>query len=346
MVTLFSRRTVLAAMLAAITLASAVAEIRADPAGPLPSWNDGPTKTSIIDFVTKVTKEGGPDYVAPAERIATFDNDGTLWVEQPIYTQFAFAIDRVRAMANKHPEWKTQEPFESILNDDLKGLAASGDKGMVEIVAATHSGMSTTDFNKEVKDWFAVAKHPRFKVLYTDLVYQPMLELLDYLRANGFKTFIVSGGGVEFMRTFADKTYGIPPEQVIGSAGVTKFEMWDASPVLIKMPKVLFVDDGPGKPEGIDHFIGRRPIFAFGNSDGDKEMLEWTAAGDGVRFMGLVLHTDPEREYAYGPADGLPDSKVGTFSQALMDEAKGKGWTIADIKKDWKTIFPPAKAAQ
>jgi len=346
MVTLFSRRTVLAAMLAAITLASAAAELRADPADPLPSWNDSPTKTSIIDFVTKVTKEGGPDYVAPAERIATFDNDGTLWVEQPIYTQFAFAIDRVKAMANKHPEWKTQEPFKSVLNDDLKGLAASGEKGMVEIVAATHSGMSTTDFNKEVRDWFAVAKHPRFKVLYTDLVYQPMIELLDYLRANGFKTFIVSGGGVEFMRTFADKTYGIPPEQVIGSAGVTKFEMWDASPVLIKMPKVLFVDDGPGKPEGIDHFIGRRPIFAFGNSDGDKEMLEWTAAGDGVRFMGLVLHTDPEREYAYGPADGLPDSKVGTFSQALMDEAKGKGWTIANMKKDWKTIFPPAKAAQ
>ena len=287
-----------------------------------------------------VTKEGGPDYVKPAERIATFDNDGTLWIEQPLYNQFVFAIDRVKATANQHPEWKTQEPFASILKGDLKGLAASGEKGMVEILEATHSGMTTTDFDKEVKDWLAVAKHPRFKVLYTDLVYQPMIELLDYLRANGFKTFIVSGGGVEFMRNFADKTYGIPPEQVIGSAGVTKFQMWDASPVLIKMPKVFFVDDGPGKPEGINHFIGRRPIFAFGNSDGDKEMLEWTAAGDGLRFMGLVYHTDAAREYAYGPAGGLPDSKVGTFSQALMDEAKGKGWIIADMKNDWKTIFP------
>jgi hypothetical protein len=264
-------------------------------------------------------------------------------VEQPVYTQFAFAIDRVKAMSNKHPEWKTQEPFKSVLNDDLKGLAASGEKGMVEIVAATHSGMSTADFNKEVKDWLAVAKHPRFKMLYADLVYQPMIELLDYLRANGFKTFIVSGGGVEFMRGFADKSYGIPPEQVIGSSGVTQFQMWDASPVLIKMPKVFFVDDGPGKPEAIDRVIGRRPIFAFGNSNGDKEMLEWTAAGDGLRFVGLVYHTDPAREYAYGPAGGLPDSKVGTFSQALMDEAKGKGWTVANMKNDWKTIFPPAK---
>ena len=318
---------------------------RRPPADPLPSWNDGPTKKSILDFVAAVTKEGGPDYVKPAERIATIDNDGTLWIEQPIYNQFVFAIDRVKATANQHPEWKTQEPFASILKGDLKGLAASGEKGMVEIVEATHSGMTTTDFDKEVKDWLAIAKHPRFKVLYTDLVYQPMIELLDYLRANGFKTFIVSGGGVEFMRNFADKTYGIPPEQVIGSAGVTKFQMWDASPVLIKMPKVFFVDDGPGKPEGINHFIGRRPIFAFGNSDGDKEMLEWTAAGDGLRFMGLVYHTDAAREYAYGPAGGLPDLKVGTFSQALMDEAKGKGWIIADMKNDWKTIFPPAKAS-
>jgi hypothetical protein len=318
--------------------------MRAAAADPLPSWNNGPVKTSIIDFVTKVTKEGGPDYVAPAERIATFDNDGTLWIEQPIYNQFAFAIDRVKATANKHPEWKTQEPFKSVLNDDLKGLAASGEKGMVEIVAATHSGMTTTDFSKEVKNWLAVAKHPRFNVTYTNLIYQPMLELLDYLRANGFKTFIVSGGGVEFMRAFTDKTYGIPPEQVIGSFGVTQYQMWDASPVLIKTPKIFFVDDGPGKPEGIDRIIGRRPIFAFGNSNGDKEMLEWTAAGDGLRFMGLVLHTDAEREYAYGPADGLPDSKVGTFPQSLMDEAKGKGWTVVDMKNDWRTIFPPAKA--
>ena len=297
--TMLSPRTLLVAFLAIGLVGGTAIEARAADADPLPSWNDGPTKQSILDFVAAVTKEGGPDYVAPAERIATFDNDGTLWIEQPIYTQFAFAVDRVKATSNQHPEWKTQEPFASILSGNLKGLAASGEKGMVEIVAATHSGMTTADFNKTVKEWLATAKHPRFKVLYTDLVYQPMIELLDYLRANGFKTFIVSGGGVEFMRAFADKTYGIPPEQVIGSSGVTEYQMWDASPVLIKMPKVLFVDDGPGKPEGIDHFIGRRPIFAFGNSDGDKEMLEWTSAGDGLRFMGIVHHTDAVREYAY-----------------------------------------------
>jgi phosphoglycolate phosphatase-like HAD superfamily hydrolase len=335
-----SRRTVLAVLLAIGLIGSVAIDAQAETqaADPLPSWNDGPTKKSILDFVAAVTKDGGPDYVAPAERIATIDNDGTLWIEQPIYTQFAFAVDRVKATANQHPEWKTQEPFASILSGNLKGLAASGEKGMVEIVEATHSGITTADFNKTVKEWLAAAKHPRFKVLYTDLVYQPMIELLDYLRANGFKTFIVSGGGVEFMRAFADKTYSIPPEQVIGSSGVTEYQMWDASPVLIKMPKVLFVDDGPGKPEGIDHFIGRRPIFAFGNSDGDKEMLEWTAAGDGLRFMGIVHHTDAVREYAYDR-----NSDVGKLDKAL-DEATAKGWTIADMKNDWKTIFPPAKS--
>jgi len=312
---------------------------------PLPSWNDGATKQGIIDFVGKVTKEGGPDFVKPEERVATFDNDGTLWIEQPLYNQFVFAIDEVKKQANQHPEWATKEPFKSVLAGDMKAVAAMGEKGMLEIVAATHSGMTTVDFNNSVKQWLETAKHPRFKVLYTDLVYQPMLELLAYLRANGFKTFIVSGGGVEFMRNFAEKTYGVPPEQVIGSSGVTKYQMWDASPALVKEPKVFFVDDGPGKPEAINRVIGRQPIFAFGNSDGDKEMLEWTAAGDGLRFMGLVYHTDAAREYAYGPAGGLPDSKVGTFSQALMDEAKGKGWIIADMKNDWKTIFPPAKEA-
>ena len=337
--TMLSRRTLLVAFLAIGLVGGTAIEARAADADPLPSWNDGPTKQSILDFVAAVTKEGGPDYVAPAERIATFDNDGTLWIEQPIYNQFAFAIDRVKATSNQHPEWKTQEPFASILSGNLKGLAASGEKGMVEIVAATHSGMTTADFNKTVKEWVATAKHPRFKVLYTDLIYQPMIELLDYLRANGFKTFIVSGGGVEFMRAFADKTYGIPPEQVIGSSGVTEYQMWDASPVLIKMPKVFFVDDGPGKPVGINTFIGRRPIFAFGNSDGDKEMLEWTAAGDGLRFMGIVHHTDAAREYAYDR-----DSSVGKLDKAL-DEGVAKGWTIADMKNDWKTIFPPAKSA-
>ena len=307
---------------------------------PLPSWNDGPAKQSIIDYVTRVTKGGGPDYVEPTDRLATFDNDGTLWVEQPMYTQFVFAIDEVKAQANQHPEWKSKEPFKSVLAGDMKTVAAMGEKGMVEIVAATHSGMTTSDFNQTVKGWLATAKHPRFKVLYTDLIYQPMLELLDYLRANGFKTFIVSGGGVEFMRTFADKTYGVPSEQVIGSSGVTQYAMWDASPVLIKMPKVLFVDDGPGKPEGINHFIGRQPIFAFGNSDGDKEMLEWTGACGRLCFMGLVHHTDAEREYAYDR-----DSKVGKLDKAL-DEATAKGWTVVDMKNDWKTIFPAAKAAQ
>jgi phosphoglycolate phosphatase-like HAD superfamily hydrolase len=307
---------------------------------PLPSWNEGATKQSIIDFVSRVTKEGGPDFVKPDGRVATIDNDGTLWVEQPIYTQFVFAVDEVKKQANQHPDWKTKEPFKSVLAGDMAAIAAMGEKGMIEIVAATHSGMTTVDFNQTVTEWLETAKHPRFKVLYTDLVYQPMLELLAYLRTNGFKTFIVSGGGVEFMRTFADKTYGIPPEQVIGSSGVTQFQMWDASPVLVKQPKVLFVDDGPGKPEGINHFIGRQPIFAFGNSNGDKEMLEWTAFCRRLCFMGLVHHTDAVREYAYGP-----DSKVGTFSDALLAEANAKGWTVVDMKNDWKTIFPPAKAA-
>jgi phosphoglycolate phosphatase-like HAD superfamily hydrolase len=329
-----SRRSFLAALLVAGVLGWGGAHAAVQGADPLPSWNNGPTKQSIIDFVSRVTKQGGPDYVAPPERIATIDNDGTLWVEQPIYNQFAFAIDRVKVLAPKHPEWTTTEPFKSILAGDMKAVAGMGEKGMVEIVAATHSGMTTADFNKTVKDWLEVAKHPRFKVLYTDLVYQPMLELLTYLRANGFKTFIVSGGGVEFMRVFADKTYGVPPEQVIGSSGVTQYQTFDEAPVLVKLPKVLFVDDGPGKPEGIEHFIGRRPIFTFGNSDGDKEMLEWTAAREGASFMGLVHHTDAVREYAYDR-----NSDVGKLDKAL-DEAVAKGWTVVDMKNDWKTIFP------
>jgi phosphoglycolate phosphatase-like HAD superfamily hydrolase len=330
---------------AAVLLSLCSVSIAGAADDPLPSWNDGPTKQSIIDFVTRVTKEGGPDYVAPPERVATFDNDGTLWIEQPMYNQFVFALDEVKKQANQHPEWKDKEPFKSVLAGDMKAVAAMGQKGMLEIVAATHSGMTTVDFDETVKQWLETAKHPRFKMLYTDLVYQPMLELLSYLRAHDFQVFIVSGGGVEFMRNFTRKTYGVPPWQVVGSSGVTKFGMWDASPVLIKEPKVFFIDDGPGKPEGINHFIGAQPIFAFGNSDGDKEMLEWTAACKRLCFMGLVYHTDAAREYAYGPAGGLPDSKVGTFSQALMDEAKGKGWTIADMKNDWKTIFPAAKAS-
>ena len=326
-------RAAVAALLALpIAVSNACAEAAADP---LPSWNEGEAKQAILDFVARVTEEGGPDYVAPKDRLATFDNDGTLWVEQPIYTQFAFAIDQVKRQANQHPEWSSKEPFKSVIAGDLKAVAAMGEKGMLEIVAATHSGMTTAEFGDTVGDWLKIAKHPRFKLLYTDLVYQPMLELLAYLRANGFKTFIVSGGGVEFMRGFTEEAYGVPPEQVIGSSGVTQYQMWDASPVLVKQPKVLFVDDGPGKPEGINHFIGRQPIFAFGNSDGDKEMLEWTAFCRRLCFMGLVHHTDAEREYAYDRT-----SAVGKLDKAL-DEALAKGWTVVDMKTDWKTIFPP-----
>jgi phosphoglycolate phosphatase-like HAD superfamily hydrolase len=327
-----TKRSLLLGLVALCLFASSGRAFAADD--PLPSWNDGPTKQSILDFVGKVTKEGGPDYVKPEERVATFDNDGTLWIEMPMYNQFVFAVDEVKSQANQHPEWKDKEPFKSVLAGDMKAVAAMGEKGMLEIVAATHSGMTTVEFNKSVKEWLETAKHPRFRVLYTDLVYQPMLELLAYLRANGFKTFIVSGGGVEFMRNFAEKSYDVPPEQVIGSSGVTQYQMWDSSPVLVKQPKVLFVDDGPGKPEGINHFIGRPPIFAFGNSDGDKEMLEWTAACENLCFMGLVHHTDATREYAYDRK-----SDIGKLDKAL-DEATARGWTVVDMKNDWKTIFP------
>jgi phosphoglycolate phosphatase-like HAD superfamily hydrolase len=332
-------RRLLAAFAGLVFLVSAASVAHAET-DPLPSWNDGPAKDSIIDFVTRVTEEGGSDFVEPAERIATFDNDGTLWVEQPMYTQFVFAADRVKATSNEHPQWKNKQPFKAILDGDRKAIADMGEKGMLEIVAATHSGMTTTEFGDTVKQWLATAKHPRFKVLYTDLVYQPMLELLAYLRTNGFKTFIVSGGGVEFMRAFTETSYGVPPEQVIGSSGVTEYRMWDASPVLVKVPKVLFVDDGPGKPQGINHFIGRQPIFAFGNSDGDKEMLEWTANCMRLCFMGLVHHTDAVREYAYDR-----NSDVGRLDKAL-DEGEAKGWTIVNMKDDWKTIFPGPVSGQ
>jgi phosphoglycolate phosphatase-like HAD superfamily hydrolase len=300
---------------------------------PLASWNDGAVRTAVVDFVQRVTKEGGPDYVAPAERIATIDNDGTLWAEQPIYFQFQFALDRVKALAPQHPEWKSKPPFQAVLSGNVKALMATGEKGLLSIMAASHTGMTTDEFAKIVADWLATARHPRFNRPYTDLVYQPMLELLGYLRDNGFKTFIVSGGGVEFMRVFADRVYGIPPEQVVGSSGQTKFEMRDGNPVLVKLPKVLLVDDGPGKPVGINLFIGRRPMLAFGNSDGDQQMLEWTAAGAGARFMGLVHHTDAEREWAYDR-----NSAVGRLDKAL-EEANAKGWTVVDMKRDWKKVF-------
>ena len=309
--------------------------------GPMPSWNDGPTKQAIVDFVQKTTDKSSPAFIPPAERIVTFDNDGTLWPSHPMYTQLAFALDRIKALAPKHPEWKTQQPFKAVLDNNMKALAAGGEKGLVELVMASHAGMSTAEFEKIVSDWFMTAKHPRFKRPYTKLAYQPMLELLSYLRANGFKTYIVSGGGIEFMRPMTEAVYGVPPEQVIGSSIETKYEMKDGKPMLMRLPKIHFIDDKAGKPVGINMFIGRRPVAAFGNSDGDRQMLEWTGAGNGARLMMLVFHDDAKREYAYGPANGLPDTKFGTFSQSLMDEAKKKGWIVISMKNDWKRIFAP-----
>ncbi|MCJ2048762.1 HAD family hydrolase [Methylobacterium sp. J-070] len=326
------RRIALAVLLTAAS-ATSVGTARAQPDA-LPSWNEGTAKRSLLDFVGRVT---GPDFVPPAERIAVFDNDGTLWAEQPVYFQVAFALDRVRALAPEHPEWKVTEPFKGIIAGDTAAVAAAGEKGLLQIIAATHVGITTDAFAGIVADWFATARHPRFDRPYVSLVYQPMLELLGYLRANGFKTFIVSGGGVEFMRVFAGRAYGIPPEQVVGSSGVTRFEVRaDGTPVLVKEPKVAFVDDGPGKPAGIDRFIGRRPILAFGNSDGDRQMLEWTAGGAGPRLLGLVHHTDGEREFAYDRK-----AHVGRLDKAL-DEATQRGWTVVDMQRDWKTVFPPA----
>ena len=303
-------------------------------ADPLPSWNDGKTKRAILAFVNKVTDKSNPDYVPPAERIAVFDNDGTLWSEQPMYFQLAFALDRVKALAPKHPQWKEQQPFQAVLEGDMKALAASGQKGLMELIMATHAGMNTDEFEVIVKDWLASAKHPRFKRPYTELVYQPMLELLAFLRANGFKTYIVSGGGIEFMRPWTERVYGIPPEQVIGSRIKHKYEMRKSGPVLIRLLGVDFIDDGPDKPVGIFNIIGRIPILAFGNSDGDKEMLEWTAAGKGARFAGIVHHTDAEREYAYDR-----ESHFGRLAKAL-DEGQSRGWSIVDMKADWKVVYP------
>jgi hypothetical protein len=328
----FNRRTLLAIFLAAAVAGYGLSTYA--QSDPLPSWNDGAAKTAITDFVGRVTAEGGPDYVPLAERIATFDNDGTLWVEQPMYSQLAFALDRVKVLAPQHPEWKDKQPFKAVIEGDMKTVAESGEHGMLELIVATHSGMSTDEFAKTVTDWLAVARHPKFNRPYTELVYLPMVELLTYLRANGFKTFIVSGGGIEFMRPWVEPVYGIPPEQVAGSSGVTKFQDGvDGKPVLIKEPNVEFVDDGPGKPVGINRFIGRRPILAFGNSDGDLQMLQWTAAGAGARFMGLVHHTDAEREYAYGR-----QSHFGKLDKAL-DAAGLNKWTVVDMKSDWKQVF-------
>jgi phosphoglycolate phosphatase-like HAD superfamily hydrolase len=317
-----------------ISLGLALIQVASAADDPLPSWQEGAAKRSITDFVTRVTREGGPDFVSSPERIAAFDNDGTLWSEQPMYIQMAFALDRVKALAPQHPDWRQTQPFKAVLEGDLQALAASGEKGLVELMMATHAGMTTEDFERIVKDWLAGAKHPRFNRPYTECIYQPMVELLTYLRANGFKTYIVSGGGIEFMRPWTEKAYGIPPEQVIGSSIKTKFEMRDGKPVLMRLPEVDFIDDREGKPIGIHKFIGRRPILAFGNSDGDQQMLQGTAAGSGARFMGLVHHTDAEREFAYDRT-----SSFGRLDKAL-DEAKARGWVVVDMKNDWKTIFP------
>lgn len=307
------------------------------PADPLPSWNDGKSKQSILDFVAKVTKEGGRDFVPVAERIATFDNDGTLWCEMPIPVQLFFAVDRVKALAPKHPEWKEKQPFKAALEGDMKTVFAGGERGLFELLMASHVGMTTEEFEAIVKDWFATAKHPKYKRPYTELVYQPMLEVLAYLRANGFKTYIVSGGGIEFMRPWMEKVYGIPPEQVIGSSITTKYELQDGKPVLVRLPELDFNDDKAGKPVAINRFIGRRPIMAFGNSDGDFQMLEWTTAGKGSRFGLIVHHTDADREYAYDRKAGLARLDKGLY------EAPKRGWTVVDMKNDWKAIFPSKK---
>ncbi len=302
---------------------------------PLPSWNDTAAKKAIIAFVERVTKEGSTDFVPVPERIATFDNDGTLWSEKPVPFQLMFAFDQVKALAPQHPEWKTKEPFASVLKGDMKGVAASGEKGVLEIVTATHTGMTTDEFTKSVHDWITKAKHPTTGKLFTEMVYQPMLDLLAYLRANGFKTFIVSGGGVEFMRPWTERVYGIPPEQVVGSAGKLKLEMRDGKPVLVKLAQVDLIDDKEGKPVGIQSRIGRRPIAAFGNSDGDLQMLQWTMAGNGVRFALFVHHDDAKREFAYDREDKLQQFNKG------WDEAVAKGWTVLSMKDDWKVIYPP-----
>jgi len=305
----------------------------ANAANPLASWNEGPARKAIVEFVAAVTDQNSKDYVAPAERIAVFDNDGTLWVEYPMYTQFLFAFDRVKKLAPQHPEWKTKQPFKAVLEGDMKTVGASGMKGLMEIMMATHSGMTAAEFEQDASNWLAMTKQSRFKRQYTELVYQPQLELLAYLRANGFKTYIVSGGGIQFMRPMSEETYGIPRDQVVGSSVVSEFQVKDGKPALVRMPKIDFVNDKAGKPVGIYEHIGRRPILAFGNSDSDMQMIEYTMAGEGRRMGLFVHHTDADREYAYDRK-----SHVGTLDKAL-DQADANGWFIVDMKQDWKAVF-------
>jgi phosphoglycolate phosphatase-like HAD superfamily hydrolase len=302
-------------------------------ADPLPSWNEGAAKARLVDFVKRVTEQGTVDFVPPSDRIAAFDNDGTLWPEQPNCIQFIFVVDRLKSLAQVNPALRSTEPFQTVLAGGLDGLATLGAEEIIEIIKTTQSGMTTEQFSAIVAEWLGTARHPRFGCLYTELVYQPMLELLDYLRAKAFKTFIVSGTGADFIRVFAEETYRIPPEQVLGSTTVTEFRLGETGPVLMKIPQVEVLRDGTGKPVAIDRFIGRRPILAFGNSDGDAEMLQWTAAGPGARFVGLLHHTDAEREWAYDRA-----SKVGRLDKAL-DLADANDWTVVDMKNDWKIVF-------
>ncbi|WP_239692505.1 HAD family hydrolase [Microbulbifer mangrovi] len=306
-------------------------------ADPLPSWNDGPTKEAIVGFVEKVTKNGSPDFVPESQRIATFDNDGTLWAEQPVYFQLFYAIDQVKKKASDHPEWKTEEPFASVLKGDMKGVIDSGKEGLMKILAATHANMTAEEFRSNVSEWLKTARHPKTNRPFNEMIYQPQLELLEYLRANGFKTFIVSGGGVDFMRVFAEETYGIPPDQVVGTSLKAKYEVRDGKPVIIKLPEINLVDDKEGKPVGIHQYIGQRPIFVAGNSDGDYQMLEWATAGKGPRFGIILHHTDGKREWAYDR-----DSHIGQLNKGLDDAGK-KGWTVIDMQKDWKVVFPVDK---
>jgi haloacid dehalogenase-like hydrolase len=326
-----TRRGLTTSLAALAILSQAVPAVAQDA---LPSWNDGDAKSSIVDFVTAVTTEGGPNYVAPADRVATLDNDGTLWSEQPYYFQLAFALDRIKALAPDHPEWQDTEPFKSVLAGDLKGVAASGKKGLAQILAASHTGMTTDEFAAIVSEWISTARHPVTGKRYTEMVYQPMLELLDYLRSNDFEVYIVSGGGIEFMRPWTEEVYGVPPENVVGSSVKTKLQARNGSPVIVRLPELNFMDDKEGKPIGINQHIGKRPIAAFGNSDGDFEMLDWTTSGDGLRFGMIVHHDDAEREYAYDR-----DSHIGQLKKGL-DLGPERGWTIVSMKNDWKVIYP------
>ncbi len=340
-----SRRTLLSGLavlpvLSGTFLSVSASAQTAPSADRLSSWNDGAAKQAIFDFVRATTDRASPNYVAPEERIAVFDQDGTLWVEHPMYSQVVYCLDRVPAVVAKQPKLKNVEPFKTVLSGNREAMSKLTMPDLEKILAATLSGMTVEEFNAEVKKWLETARHPRWKRPYTELIYQPMLEVMRYLRDNGYKTYIVTGGGQDFVRVYAEQVYGIPPEQVVGSMGGTKLGYEKGGkPFLTKEPKLLLNDDHAGKPEGIHLMIGRRPYAAFGNSIGDQQMLEYTGAGDGARLMMLVLHDDAQREYAYGPAQGLPDTKVGTFTQALYDEAKKDGWSVISMKNDWKRIF-------